>query len=375
MRQRMRPASRPPYRSSSELRGGAATLRLGADCRLGLLAVDLGLSLPCAPAGCVLRRAVPRDFAAALRDRDAVEDLAVVPGPDVPADLAAPLLVRDDEPAFAVLRDLPAAVRGAASAVIFTDDIVLAAAVSDFAAVVMALVAVFIACMALDIVLADDVALVAAAVILVAADVTLVAADETVRAATAADGALPLAVVRVDLLAVVLVVGCVLGRLAVRLVVLPLADRVRLLAGVRRAAVRALVRAGTDLPPSRSITGVLFHPQQRFTHRWLSQLGNNGRKQRKIAANSPARARRAAAGSSRSSGCGAGTHLPPCAVRKGTAQRGAVPPVRWPGRGRQRQTVRSPPCPPRGESGLPRRFPWSTAGAGGLPQCAAAPPG
>ncbi len=252
---------------------------------MGLLAVDLGLSLPCAPAGVPRRAALP-DFAAALRDRDAVEDLAVVPGPDVPAGFAPPLLVRD-VPALPVLRGLPAAARGAASAVTFTDDIVLAAAVSDFAAVVMALVAVFIACMALDIVLADDVALVAAAVILVAADVTFVAADETVRAAAAGDGALPLAVVRADLLAVVLVLACVLGRLTVRLVALPLADRVRSLAGVRRAAVRALVRAGTDLPPSRSITGVLFHPQQRSTHRWPPHLGNNGRKQRKIAANSP----------------------------------------------------------------------------------------
>jgi hypothetical protein len=232
--------------------------------RLDLPAVGLGLAPPCA----VLRRAALPDFAPALRDRDAVEDLAVVPDADVPADLAAPLLVLDAVPAdLPVPRDLAAAVRGAASAVIFADDIVLAAWVSDFAAVVMALVAVFIACMAVDIVLADDVALVAAAVILVAADVTLVAADETVRAAAAADGALRLAVVRVDLLAVVLVLGCVLGRLAVRLVALPLADRARSLAGVRRAAVRALVRAGTDLPPSRSITGVLFHPHRRFTHR------------------------------------------------------------------------------------------------------------
>jgi hypothetical protein len=214
--------------------------------RLDLPAAGLALSLPCA----VLRRAALPDFAAALRDRDAAEDLAVVPDADVRADLAAPLLVLDAVPAdLPVLRDLAAAVRGAASGVIFADDIVLAASVSDFAALVMALVAVFIACMAVDIVLADDVALVAAAVILVAADVTLVAADETVRAAAAADGALRLAVVRVDLLAVVLVLAGVLGRLAVRLVALPLVDRARSLAGVRRAAVRALVSAGTDLPP------------------------------------------------------------------------------------------------------------------------------
>jgi hypothetical protein len=214
--------------------------------RLDLPAAGLALSLPCA----VLRRAALPDFAAALRGRDAAEDLAVVPDADVRADLAAPLLVLDAVPAdLPVLRDLAAAVRGAASGVIFADDIVLAASVSDFAALVMALVAVFIACMAVDIVLADDVALVAAAVILVAADVTLVAADETVRAAAAADGTLRLAVVRVDLLAVVLVLAGVLGRLAVRLVALPLVDRARSLAGVRRAAVRALVSAGTDLPP------------------------------------------------------------------------------------------------------------------------------
>jgi hypothetical protein len=67
----------------------------------------------------------------------------------------------------------------------FAEDMVLAAAVSAFAAVIMDLVAVFIACIADDIVLADVVALVAAAVIFVAADVTLVAADDTVLAAEA----------------------------------------------------------------------------------------------------------------------------------------------------------------------------------------------
>jgi hypothetical protein len=35
----------------------------------------------------------------------------------------------------------------------------------------------------------------------------------------------------------------------VRLDALPLVDRVRALAELRRAAVRAVVRAGTDLPP------------------------------------------------------------------------------------------------------------------------------
>jgi hypothetical protein len=346
----MRPASRPPYWSSSELCGGAATLKSGADCRpeddltaltldrLGLLA---DLSLPCVLAAVVLRRTALPDFDAALRDRDAVEDLAVVPEPAVLADLAAPLLAFDVVPAaLPVLRDRAAALRGADSADIFTDDIVLAAMVSDFAAFVMALVAVFIACMAVDIVLADDVALVAAAVILVAADVTLVAADDTVRAAAAADGALPLAAVRVDLLAVVLVLACVLGRLAVRLVALPLADRVRSLAGVRRTAVRALVRAGTDLPPSRSITGVLFHPHQRFTHGWPGQLENNGRKQRKIAANSPRRDHSALAGTGQA-----------------TADR------------------QVPPMPLRAESGSPRRFRWSAAGTHGLPSALPPRPG
>jgi hypothetical protein len=146
-------------------------------------------------------------------------------------------------------RDLLALDFGAAAGIALAVDIVLAAVVSDFAAVVMAFVAVFIACMAVDIVLAEDVALVAAAVILLAADVTLVAADETVRAATCADGVLLLAVVRLALVVVVLVVALFFGRLAVRLGALPLVDRVRALAGVRRAAVRAVVRAGTDLPP------------------------------------------------------------------------------------------------------------------------------
>jgi hypothetical protein len=229
------------------------------------------LALP-AGLGLVVRRV----FVAVALRLVAVLDLAAVVfgladeldldvGPDLAVVLALLALVA--VPAdLAVVLDLAAEVLGVAAGALAAD-IVLAAAVSDLAALVMALVAVFIACMAVDMVLADDVALVAAAVILVAADVTLVAADETVRAATAADGALRLAVVRVDLLAVVLVLACVLGRLAVRLVALPLVDRARSLAGVRRVAVRALVRAGTDLPPSRSITEVLFHPHRRFTHR------------------------------------------------------------------------------------------------------------
>ena len=215
------------------------------------------------------------DFAAAVFGRAAVAGLAtrveraVLPdradAVDLAADFAGLAVRRALAPvvralavvvrALAVLaglaedRDLLALDFGAAAGIALAVDIVLAAAVSDFAAVVMAFVAVFIACMAVDIVLAEDVALVAAAVILLAADVTLVAADETVRAATCADGVLLLAVVRLALVVVVLVVALFFGRLAVRLGALPLVDRVRALAGVRRAALRAVVRAGTDLPP------------------------------------------------------------------------------------------------------------------------------
>jgi hypothetical protein len=105
--------------------------------------------------------------------------------------------------------------------------------------------------------------LVAAAVILVAAEVTLVAADETVRAAVGAlAGAL-----RVVLVAVARVLAFVIGLAATRLDALLLVDPLRAaLAGLRRAAVRGVVRAGTDLPPSRSITVVLFHGRHRFTH-------------------------------------------------------------------------------------------------------------
>ena len=192
-------------------------------------------------------RAVPADFAA--------DDLAVVlAGLAVRLALAAVVL---EAVVLALVvpvglaeeRDLVALDFVAAAGIALAVDIVFAAAVSDFAAVVMAFVAVFIACMAVDIVLAEDVALVAAAVILVAADVTLVAADETVRAATCADGVVLLAVVRLALVTVVLVVALFFGRLAVRFGALPLVDRVRALAGLRRAAVRAVVRAGTDLPP------------------------------------------------------------------------------------------------------------------------------
>lgn len=215
------------------------------------------------------------DFAAAVFGRAAVAGLAtrveraVLPdradAVDLAADFAGLAVRRALAPvvrALAVVvralavpaglaedRDLLALDFGAAAGIALAVDIVLAAAVSDFAAVVMAFVAVFIACMAVDIVLAEDVALVAAAVILLAADVTLVAADETVRAATCVDGVLLLAVVRLALVVVVLVVALFFGRLAVRLGALPLVDRVRALAGVRRAALRAVVRAGTDLPP------------------------------------------------------------------------------------------------------------------------------
>jgi hypothetical protein len=106
---------------------------------------------------------------------------------DVLRALVVRLVVRPDELAGAGL----------------ADDIVLAAAVSAFAAVIMALVAVFIDFIADDIVCADAVALVAAAVILVAADVTLVAAEETPLAAVAGVAELRVARVVVLLRAVV----------------------------------------------------------------------------------------------------------------------------------------------------------------------------
>jgi hypothetical protein len=152
---------------------------------LGRDEVDFGLAVAGSPdAGVCMAElsmsAEPDELAGpdapADRDvRDAPRELGRV---DVDLGLAAglrPAVVRD----VAVVRLVGAAAAG------FADDIVLAAAVRAFAAVVMALVAVFIARMADDIVLADAVALVAAAVILLAADVTLVAADDTVLAATA----------------------------------------------------------------------------------------------------------------------------------------------------------------------------------------------
>jgi hypothetical protein len=127
--------------------------------------------------------------------------------PDVPADLDARDAVRElgrvdaalglaDGLRAAVVRDVAVVRRVGAAAAGLAADIVLAAAVRAFAAVVMALVAVFIACMADDIVLADAFALVAAAVILLAAEVTLVAADDTVLAATAGVAEVRLVVVR-----------------------------------------------------------------------------------------------------------------------------------------------------------------------------------
>ena len=232
-------------------------------------------------------RAAGREALAAVPEgRAADRDRAVVPD-DLVADRDL-VAVPDD---LVADRDLEAGLEAVdALGAVLACDMVFAAAVSDLAAVVMALVAVFIACMAVDIVLAEDVALVAAAVILVAAEVTFVAADETVLAATAVDGELAEPVERVDLappllLLVVLALRC--GRLAARVGVLLLVDLVRALAEVRRAVVRVVVRAGTDLPPSRSITEVLFHEQHRFTHPIAAYLQNNGRKQMKIAAISP----------------------------------------------------------------------------------------
>jgi hypothetical protein len=199
----------------------------------------------------VVRRVVPPDFAALARD--AVEPAGRAVRDELPeADLEVPVLPDDDAvlavrvlavplAALDVPADLAVVADGlAADADGLAEDIALAAAVSDFVAAVIALVALFIACMAVDIVLADDVAFVAAAVILVAALVTFEAADETVRAAFAVDGALLDAVVRV------VPAAAAPARLDVLLAgLVPV-----LLAGVRRAAVRVVVRAGTDLPPS-----------------------------------------------------------------------------------------------------------------------------
>jgi hypothetical protein len=212
-----------------------------------------------------LAAVLDRDDVLPLAGRDAVRDRDDVPLADRDA-----VRERDDEALAGrdADRDRDDVLLAGRDAAGRTVDMVLAAAVSDLAAVVIAFVAVFIACMAVDMVLAEDVALVAAAVIFVAAEVTFVAADETVRAAAAVDGAPTDDVARVDLDLVVLalvVPAVLLGRLAARDGVLLLVDLVRALAAVRRAVVRVVVRAGTDLPPSRSITEVLFHEQRRFT--------------------------------------------------------------------------------------------------------------
>ena len=267
------------------------------------LVVGLGLAV-CAFTAEVLRLGAVRDLVAVPADLVAVRDFAaVVAGRPAVRDLPTELADLTEPADLTPVRDLAAVVadRAAvrplaadfglatrradeaalAAGIALTDDMDLAAIVSDFAAVVMALVAVFIACMAVDIVLAEDVALVAAAVILVAADVTLVAADDTVRAAVAVDGEFLGAASRVDLVARDLVLAFLFGRLAARLGALPLVGLVRALAELRRAAVRVVVRAGTDLPPSRSITGVLFHTHRGFTHRCVLYLQNNGPKQMK----------------------------------------------------------------------------------------------
>ena len=261
-----------------------ALVRLAADRRAALLA---GLAAAEDRAAVLDGRAAAPEGLAAL----AVLAVLVAVPDDRVVDRDREAVPDDRDAGRDADRDLEAGLEAVvALGVTLAWDMVFAAAVSDLAAVVMALVAVFIACMAVDIVLADDVALVAAAVILLAAEVTFVAADETVLAATAVDGALAELVERVDLappllLLVVLALRC--GRLAARAGVLLLVDLVLPLAAVRRAVVRVVVRAGTDLPPSRSITEVLFHQQRRFTHVIAAYLQNNGRKQTKIAANSP----------------------------------------------------------------------------------------
>jgi hypothetical protein len=217
------------------------------------LAAGFGFAVVLVPgdrrAPVVARRVVLPDLAAVARDAVELAGLAVRDEPPE-ADLEVPVRPDDDAVLAARVRAVPLAVLDAAADLAavagapaggLAADIALAAAVSDFVAAVIALVALFIACMAVDIVRADDVAFVAAAVILVAALVTLEAADETVRAAFAVDGAFLDAVVRVVPAAAA----------PARLDALLLAGLVPvLLAGVRRAAVRVVVRAGTDLPPS-----------------------------------------------------------------------------------------------------------------------------
>ena len=139
----------------------------------------------------------------------------------------------------------PAEAAGAALA----DDIVLAAAVSAFAAVIMALVAVFIDFIADDIVCADAVALVAAAVILVAADVTLVAAEDTPRAAVAGVAELRLVRLAVLLRAVVERARDAVDRDAVLRVDRDPALRVVVLVAVPLTEPAELLRTALDLLP------------------------------------------------------------------------------------------------------------------------------
>jgi hypothetical protein len=295
----MSPARRPPYSSSPGPRCGDATASVLASAACIWLAFgwvaldvprtfDLPLAFGLAAAfGCTAASAGVAALLAAVFGRGAagwvrvraglafgagramlpaaaaVADIAAVPALAVP-DLAGALFGLLAVAGFGAVFALGL---GAVFALAAVPDLVpvfgavaatdLTAAVSELAAVVRALVAVFIACMAVDIVLAEDVALVAAAVILVAADVTLVAAVETVRAAAAGAAAELLRAAAGDLAPVAaFVVEC----RAARLGMLPLADPVRAaVAGLRRTAVPVVVRAGTDLPPSRSITEVLFH--------------------------------------------------------------------------------------------------------------------
>jgi hypothetical protein len=207
---------------------------------LGRDEVDFGLSADSPDAEACMAElpisAEPDDLAApdvpVDRDvRDAVRELGRV---DVDLGLAAglrPAVARVAVVRVAVARDVAVVRLAGAAAAGFAADIVLAAAVRAFAAVVMALVAVFIARMADDIVLADAFALVAAAVILLAAEVTLVAADDTVLAATAGVAEVRLAAVR----------RAVVARPAVARVPVVLVPVLRLVVLLRAAVDRAPV--------------------------------------------------------------------------------------------------------------------------------------
>jgi hypothetical protein len=279
---------------------------------------------------------------AAVRDR-VVEDLTVVRGFAAARGLVT-LGLAVEAFGFAAVRGLAAdldrvAVLGFAAArrtvVAATGlavDMVLAAAVSAFAAVAMALVAVFMDRMADDIVFADVVALVAAAVILLAADVTLVAAEDTFLAAAigvamllveelrraavrardavlrvdrdavlrvereavlrareavlrvereagfrAVDEAVPaLAVVeRIGLRALLTVLALVFGRLAVP-DALRLTDLLRaVLAELRRVAARVVVLTGTEFSPRLDQLRWCYSTGSRDLHTRRMFLKNN----------------------------------------------------------------------------------------------------